>query len=73
MNETVKHTILDTAREVLQTEAEAVMHIKESLNGEFVAAVETILNCMGKVILTGMGKSGLIAKKISGSFGLKLS
>lgn len=65
MNETVKHTILDTAREVLQTEAEAVMHIKESLNGEFVAAVETILNCMGKVILTGMGKSGLIAKKIS--------
>lgn len=65
MNESQKNIILDTAREVLQAEAEAVQHIKESLNGEFVAAVEMILNCRGKVILTGIGKSGLIAKKIA--------
>ena len=65
MNEEQKNIILDTAREVLQAEAEAVQHIKESLNGEFVAAVEMILDCQGKVILTGIGKSGLIAKKIA--------
>lgn len=65
MNESQKNIILDTAREVLQAEAEAVQHIKESLNGEFVAAVEMILDCRGKVILTGIGKSGLIAKKIA--------
>lgn len=65
MNEGQKNIILDTAREVLQAEAEAVQHIKESLNGDFVAAVEIILACQGKVILTGMGKSGLIAKKIA--------
>ena len=65
MNESQKNTILDTAREVLQAEAEAIQHIKKSLNGEFVAAVEMILDCQGKVILTGIGKSGLIAKKIA--------
>lgn len=65
MNESQKNTILDTAREVLQAEAEAIQHIKKSLNGEFVAAVEMILDCQGKVILTGIGKSGIIAKKIA--------
>ena len=57
--------ILDTAREVLQNESEALLRIKEGLNGEFVAAVETILACNGKVILTGIGKSGIVAKKIA--------
>lgn len=65
MNESQKNIILDTAREVLQAEAEAIQHIKKSLNGEFVAAVEMILDCQGKVILTGIGKSGIIAKKIA--------
>lgn len=65
MNELQKNTILDTAREVLQNEAEALLHIKASLNGEFIGAVEMILACNGKVILTGMGKSGIVAKKIS--------
>jgi arabinose-5-phosphate isomerase len=65
MKQADKNTILDTAREVLQIEAEAVQHIKEALNGEFVAAVEMILDCKGKVILTGMGKSGIVSKKIA--------
>ena len=60
-----RDTILETAREVLKTEAEAILGIKEMLNGEFVSAVEAILACEGKVILTGMGKSGIIAKKIA--------
>lgn len=68
MNETQKNRILDTAREVLLNEAEALLCIKEKLNGEFVAAVEMILACSGKVILTGIGKSGIIAKKIAATF-----
>ena len=60
-----RDTILETAREVLKTEAEAILGIKEMLDGEFVSAVEAILACEGKVILTGMGKSGIIAKKIA--------
>ncbi len=65
MNESQKTIILDTARNILQTEAEAIQRIKKSLNGEFVSAVEMILTCQGKVILTGIGKSGIIAKKIA--------
>ena len=65
MNQVDRDTILATACDVLQTEAEAILHIKEHLNGEFVAAVEAILACKGKVILTGIGKSGLVAKKVA--------
>jgi arabinose-5-phosphate isomerase len=65
MNESQKHMILETAREVLLNESEALLRIREGLNGEFVAAVELILGCSGKVILTGIGKSGLVAKKIA--------
>ena len=65
MSESYKNIILDTARDVLQAEAEAVQQIQKSLNGEFVCAVEMIIACSGKVILTGMGKSGIVAKKIA--------
>ena len=65
MEKLQREAILDTAREVLTTEAEAILRIKEMLNGEFVSTVEAILACEGKVILTGMGKSGIIAKKIA--------
>ena len=65
MNESHKNIILDTARNVLRAEAEAVQRIERSLNGEFVSAVEMILACQGKIILTGIGKSGIIAKKIA--------
>lgn len=65
MEKLQREAVLDTAREVLTTEAEAILRIKEMLNGEFVSTVEAILACEGKVILTGMGKSGIIAKKIA--------
>lgn len=57
--------ILDVATDALQTEADALLRIKRDLGEEFVRAVELILECNGKVIMTGMGKSGLIAKKIA--------
>lgn len=65
MNRLQKESILEIAHEVLQTEAEAILHVKDSLNGDFIRAVEMILDCTGKIILTGMGKSGIIAKKIA--------
>ena len=58
--------ILDVAREALQTEADALLRIKNNIGDAFVKAVKTILfNHEGKVIMTGMGKSGLIARKIA--------
>ena len=60
-----KQLILDVAKDALQTEADALLRIKRDLGDEFVRAVEIILECNGKVIMTGMGKSGLVAKKIA--------
>ena len=56
-----RQLILDVATDVLQTEADALLRIKRDLGDEFVRAVESILECNGKVIMTGMGKSGLVA------------
>ena len=60
-----RQLILDVATDALQTEADALLRIKRDLGEDFVRAVELILECNGKVIMTGMGKSGLIAKKIA--------
>ena len=60
-----RELILDVAKDALQTEADALLRIKSDLGDEFVRAVQTILECNGKVIMTGMGKSGLVAKKIA--------
>lgn len=60
-----RQLILDVAKDALQTEADALMRIKHDLGDEFVRTVESILECNGKVIMTGMGKSGIVAKKIA--------
>lgn len=57
--------ILDTARKVLKTEAEAVLALIEKLNGNFEQAVEMIYKSRGRVVVSGMGKSGLVGKKIA--------
>ena len=57
--------ILERARKVLEIEAEAVASLKDRLGPEFVRAVELILQCRGKVVVTGVGKSGIIGKKIA--------
>ncbi|SJZ47288.1 KpsF/GutQ family sugar-phosphate isomerase [Selenihalanaerobacter shriftii] len=56
------------ARRVLDIEAEAIRNLSDSINGTFVELVEVILECPGRVIMTGMGKSGLIAQKLSATF-----
>jgi arabinose-5-phosphate isomerase len=53
------------ARQVIQKEAKAVSDLAKKINQEFVKAVELILGCKGKVIVTGIGKSGIIGKKIA--------
>jgi len=56
--------IIQKGKEVIRIEAEAVANLIGSINEEFVKAVDTISECQGRVVLTGMGKSGLIARKI---------
>jgi len=56
---------LDTARRVIRIEAEALDALGESLDAHFAEAVELILNAKGRVIVSGMGKSGHIARKIA--------
>ena len=56
---------LSLARKVLQTEAAAILALVDRLDARFVRAVELIRDCRGRVIVTGMGKSGIIARKIS--------
>ena len=56
---------LDLARTVLETEARAILDLVPRVNHQFDRAVALLLNCHGRVILTGMGKSGLICRKIA--------
>ncbi|ARK88933.1 arabinose 5-phosphate isomerase KdsD [Burkholderia pseudomallei] len=56
---------LALARDVLDIEANAVRALAEQLDGEFVAAVGLLLNCRGRVVVSGIGKSGHIAHKIA--------
>ncbi len=60
--------IIDNGKEVIRIEAEAVAGLSNSINDDFVKAVEIILQSKGRVVLTGMGKSGLIARKIVATF-----
>ena len=53
------------AQKVLQMEAEAILDLIPRVDEHFDAAVDMILDCEGRVIMTGMGKSGIIAHKIS--------
>jgi arabinose-5-phosphate isomerase len=58
---------LDTARRVLKIEAQAIQDVFARLDASFEKAVEVLFNCKGRVVVTGMGKSGLIGRKISGT------
>lgn len=60
-----KTQILEVARKAIHTEMLALRHMEETLGDEFVSAVEAILASRGKCIVTGMGKSGLVGRKIA--------
>jgi len=56
--------IIAKAKEVIKIELEAIQGLYDRINGRFVEAVKLIFNSKGRVVFTGMGKSGLIARKI---------
>jgi arabinose-5-phosphate isomerase len=56
---------LGLARKVLHTEADAILALVDRLDGRFEQAVRLLLECRGRVIVTGMGKSGIICRKIA--------
>ncbi len=57
--------IVETAKRVIQIEADAVLALSEQVDEKFVRAVEMILSCQGRLVVTGMGKSGLICQKVA--------
>ncbi len=60
--------ILNIAKRTIDIELETLFNLKESLDHSFIKAIEILYNCKGKVIFTGIGKSGHIARKISSTF-----
>jgi len=57
--------INDLAKEVLDIEANSILKLKDGINENFEKAIDILYACKGRVIVTGMGKSGLIGKKIA--------
>ncbi|WP_373741172.1 SIS domain-containing protein [Neisseria sp.] len=64
MTDTSSH-YLDWARDVLDTEAAALREIAAGLDGNFACAAAALLQCRGRVVVTGMGKSGHVGRKIA--------
>ena len=60
-----KKKFISTAIEVINLEVRALQNLKKTLNNSFNQAVSEIIKCQSKVILCGVGKSGLIASKIA--------
>lgn len=59
---------LEVAREVLRTEADAIERVSAHLDDSFSEAVSLLLDCRGRVVVTGMGKSGHIGRKLAATF-----
>jgi arabinose-5-phosphate isomerase len=58
-------TDIEIARQVLRIEANAILQLVDRLDGSFSRAADLLQECRGRVLLTGMGKSGIIARKIA--------
>jgi arabinose-5-phosphate isomerase len=56
------------ARNVVETESRAIFALSERIDANFIAACELIMACTGRIVVTGMGKSGHIARKIAATF-----
>lgn len=63
-----KKYILQSAISTLELEAAAILNVAKNLNDDFEKVVSTILTCEGRVIVTGIGKSAIIAQKIVATF-----
>jgi arabinose-5-phosphate isomerase len=63
-----KADVLELARNVIATEIDALQRMSTRLNGEFRKAIKIILEARGRVVVVGMGKSGIIGRKIAATF-----
>lgn len=63
-----KDKICQLARSVIESEAEAILALKDQINADFMRACEHLLGCRGRIIVMGIGKSGHIARKIAATF-----
>tara|TARA_B100000674_G_scaffold174387_1_gene140945 strand:- start:397 stop:1368 length:972 start_codon:yes stop_codon:yes gene_type:complete len=61
----MKKSFISLGKKIVQTEINALIKLKKSINKDFDKIVNTIMKCRGKVIFSGVGKSGIISKKIS--------
>ncbi len=64
----VGQDMVKAAKEVLTIESSSINKLIERLDGNFETAIDILYNCKARVVVTGMGKSGLIGKKISATF-----
>ena len=64
-NTTTGNSIIEIGREVLRKEAKAILQVVEGLDNAFERAVDVVFKCSGRVVLMGIGKSGLVCKKIA--------
>jgi arabinose-5-phosphate isomerase len=60
--------VLEGAKRVLRIEAQSILDLVERMDAHFLEAVDILRHCRGKVILMGMGKSGLVGRKIASTF-----
>jgi arabinose-5-phosphate isomerase len=63
-----KKSIIQSALNTLELEAAAILNVAKNINDDFEKVVSTILQCNGRVIVTGIGKSAIIAQKIVATF-----
>ncbi len=59
------YKMIKKGKEVIRKEMQAISDLEDRINEDFAKAVELLLNCKGRVIVSGMGKSGIIARKIA--------
>jgi arabinose-5-phosphate isomerase len=64
MNAAETKTIIDEAINVLQLESDSILQLTQRINSQFAELVQLICDCKGRVIIGGIGKSGIIARKI---------
>jgi len=66
--ETMDINVIEEARRVLRIEAQSILDLIERIDDDFSRAVEILYHCKGRVVLMGMGKSGLVGRKIASTF-----
>ena len=64
----MKKNYINLAIKAANTQISELKKIKRIFNSSFIKAINLILNCKGKVIFAGIGKSGLVARKVSATF-----